>query len=179
MFRFCASAWCGISKEIASKEISLFNLFRSISGKFKHHKKSKNVNFEGTNNAISILIPNTSIIQPIGGPIIFKLRALARYSIFSCRRSRVDLGVGISVLLLLVVVLEPLPLLSELSLCWTFRLLRDFSIWGTISFWALCPSRNSALWGLIPLGALCPLWLLGSFVNAGSLDWRVFSLVFH
>ena len=55
MFEFCASAWCGISKEIASKEISLFNSFFSMSGKFKHHKKLEKVNFQETNNAVSIL----------------------------------------------------------------------------------------------------------------------------
>ena len=55
MFELCTSAGCGISKEIASKEISLFNSFCFMSGKFKHHKKSVIVNFEETNNAVSIL----------------------------------------------------------------------------------------------------------------------------
>ena len=55
MFEFGATVGYGISKEITSKEIALFNLFWSISGKFKHHKKSENVNFEETNNAVSIL----------------------------------------------------------------------------------------------------------------------------
>ena len=59
MFEFCASAGRGISKEIASKEISLFNSFISMSGKFKYHKKLENVNFEDTNNAVSILVINT------------------------------------------------------------------------------------------------------------------------
>ena len=36
-----------------------------------------------------------------------------RGNIFSCRRSRADLVVSIGVLVLVVVVLEPLPLLSE------------------------------------------------------------------
>ena len=56
MFELCASTGCGISKEIVSKEIALFNWFCSISGKFKHHKKLENVNFEETNNAVFILI---------------------------------------------------------------------------------------------------------------------------
>ena len=56
MFEFCASAGCGISKEIASKEISLFNSFYSMSRTFKYHKKSENVNFEETNNAFSFLV---------------------------------------------------------------------------------------------------------------------------
>ena len=55
MFEFCASVGCGISKAIASKEIALFNSFCSMSGKFKHHKKSENVNFYETNDAVSIL----------------------------------------------------------------------------------------------------------------------------
>ena len=55
MFEFFATVGGGISKEIASKEIALFNLFCSISGKFKHHEKSEYINFEGTNNAVSIL----------------------------------------------------------------------------------------------------------------------------
>ena len=56
MFEFCASVGCGILKEIASKEITLFSLFYSISGKFKHHKKLENVNFEEKINAVSILV---------------------------------------------------------------------------------------------------------------------------
>ena len=52
---FCASAGCGISKQIASKDISLFNSFCSMSGKFKRHKISENVTFEEMNNAVSIL----------------------------------------------------------------------------------------------------------------------------
>ena len=114
-----------------------------MSGKFKHHKKLKNVNLKETNNAVSILIPNTSIIQPIGGPIIFKLRALARYSIFSCRRSRVDLVVGISVLLLLVVVLESLPSKSgdrSILDLWELCFLGTYpyrALWDTILFVAL------------------------------------------
>ena len=55
MFEFCATVGSDMSKEIASKEIALFNLFCSISGKFKQHKKSENVNFEETNYAVSIL----------------------------------------------------------------------------------------------------------------------------
>ena len=98
--------------------------------------------------------------------------------LFSYRRSRADLVISITVLLLLllplVLVLEPLPLLLELSLFLTFRLSGDFSLRGTISFGALCPSRNFALWGLYPLGHfplwdLCPFGLLDSFLIAGSL----------
>ena len=55
MFEFCASVGCGILKEIASKEISHFNSFCSMSGKFKHHKKLENVKFEETINAVSVL----------------------------------------------------------------------------------------------------------------------------
>ena len=57
IFEFCASTWCGISKGIAKKKISLFNSFYSMSGKVKHHKKLENVNFEETNNAVSISDP--------------------------------------------------------------------------------------------------------------------------
>ena len=56
MLEFCASVGSGILKEITSKEIALFNLFALFhSGKFKHHKYSENVNFEETNNVVSIL----------------------------------------------------------------------------------------------------------------------------
>ena len=67
--------------------------------------------------------------------------------LFSCQCSREDLVVSISVLVLLLVVLEPLPLLSELSPFRTFRLSVEFSLWGTIHFRALCPSRHYALRG--------------------------------
>ena len=76
---------------------------------------------------------------------------------FSCWRSRADLEVSFGVLVLvLVVVLEPLPLLSEYSLFWLFRLSEDFSLVGTIFFGALYPLRPFALRGFLPLGALCP-----------------------
>ena len=56
MFEFGATGRSVISKEIASKEITLFNLFFSIvSGKFKHHKYLENINFEGTSYIVSIL----------------------------------------------------------------------------------------------------------------------------
>ena len=57
MFGFGATGRYVISKEIASKEITLFKLlFSIVSGKFKHHKYSENVNFEGTSNVVSILV---------------------------------------------------------------------------------------------------------------------------
>ena len=65
---FCTSAGCGISKEIASKEISFFNSFCSMSGKFKHHKKLENVNFEETNNVVFIL--ETNILFPLSLPFV-------------------------------------------------------------------------------------------------------------
>ena len=55
MFELCASAGCGISKEIASKDISLFKSFCSLSRKLKHHKESENVKFEGIHNVVYIL----------------------------------------------------------------------------------------------------------------------------
>ena len=70
--------------------------------------------------------------------------------IFSCRRSRADLVVSVGVLDVHVLVLEPLPLLSEKSLFWLFRLSEDFSLGGTISFGALYPL------GPLNLGAFCP-----------------------
>ena len=63
MFEFGATARCVISKEIALKEITLFNLlFSIVSGKFKHHKYSENVNFEGTSKVVSILANEWGIL---------------------------------------------------------------------------------------------------------------------
>ena len=56
MFEISATVGCSISKEVALKEITLFILSYSISGKFKHHKKLENVKFEETNDAILILM---------------------------------------------------------------------------------------------------------------------------
>ena len=77
--------------------------------------------------------------------------------LFSCQCSRADLVVSISVLVLLLDVLEPLPLLSEFSPFRTFRLSVDFSLWSTIPFETLCPSGSSALQAALPFGSLCPL----------------------
>ena len=95
------------------------------------------------------------------------------FTIFSCL---VDLVVSITVLLLLhVLVLEPLPLLSELRSFRTFGLSVNFSLLGIIPFRALCPSGPSALQGFmqmwtLPLVDLCSsgfflLFRLRNFVN--------------
>ena len=91
------------------------------------------------------------------------------FSVFSCRPNRADLVVSIGVLVVLVVVvLEPLPLFSEQSLFWLFRLSEDFSLWGTTSFRALYPLGPFALRGPLPLGAICPqgsftFWVIQMF----------------
>ena len=81
--------------------------------------------------------------------------------IFSCRRSRADLVISITVVVL-VVVLEPLPLLSELSPFRTFRLSVDFSLGGTMSFVALYPLEPFALHYLL---------LFGSFILFGTFEF--------
>ena len=98
-------------------------------------------------------------------------------TVFSCRRSRADLVVSFTVH---VLVLEPLPLLSEQSLFWLFRLSGDFSLGGTISFGALYPLGHFTLWGPLTLGAFCPqghfalhdLLLFGSFFSQGPFAFR-------
>ena len=57
------------------------------------------------------------------------LNLVIKVHIFSCRRSRADLVVSITVLLLHV--LEPLPLLSELRPFRTVGLSVNFSLLGT------------------------------------------------
>ena len=77
MFEFCATLVYGISKEIA-----LFNLFCSISGKFKYDKKIGNVNFEETNIAVSILVlcPNKRLVCLPLYKVSYK-KVLSRYAL--------------------------------------------------------------------------------------------------
>ena len=78
------------------------------------------------------------------------------FTIFSCRRSRADLVVSITILVLVVLVLKHLPLLSQLKLLRTFKLSVEFSLWNTIHFRAFCPSRHYALLGTLPSWAPFP-----------------------